>query len=153
MSVKKDQKPAVNSHGFLLWQAGNAWQRHVRKALSPTGMTNVQFILLDALNNLEANAEATSQARLAKVAQTDVMMTSKVLRTMEEKKWVIRKAHKSDGRSVALMLTPEGKKVLSKSRAAIEKADKEFFKNLVSKPGKFAMNLIALIESTNKDQK
>jgi DNA-binding MarR family transcriptional regulator len=142
----KKQKHSVEGAGFLLWKAGNAWQRHVRQQLKSSGITHVQFLLLDAMNQLEANGKEPSQTLLARTAGTDVMMTSKVIRTLEQAKLVARKENRKDGRAVLLQITSAGKKKLASAAAAIKKSDDVFFAKLVGKPHKFVANLKALTE-------
>ncbi len=142
----KKSKRSVESAGFLLWKAGNAWQRHVRDHLKSSGITHVQFLLLDAMKQLEATGQQPSQTLLAKTAGTDVMMTSKVIRTLEEAKLVARKENRLDGRAVVLQITANGKKTHATASTAIKKAEKTFFAKLIGKPHKFVANLIAISE-------
>lgn len=142
----KKEKRAVDGVGFLLWKAGNAWQRHLREQLKSTGITHVQFLLLDAVKQLEAGGKQPSQTLLARTAGTDVMMTSKVIRTLEEAKLVARKENRDDGRAVILQITPAGKKKLTSAATAIKKSEDVFFAKLVGKPHKFVANLAALAE-------
>lgn len=142
----KKQKHSVDGAGFLLWKAGNAWQRHVREQLKSTGITHVQFLLLDAVKQLETGGKQPSQTLLARTAGTDVMMTSKVIRTLEEAKLIARKNNANDGRAVILQITTAGKSKLTKAAAAIKKSEDAFFAKLVSKPHKFVANLSALTE-------
>lgn len=147
MSEKpKKQKRTINGAGFLLWKAGNAWQRHVREQLKPAGITHVQFLLLEAMIHLETVGRQPSQILLSRTAGTDVMMTSKVIRTLEKQKLVARKSNRSDGRAVVLQITLSGKKTHAKARAAVKKSENEFFAKLRTKPHKFIANLEALVE-------
>lgn len=136
-------KRSINGAGILLWKASNAWQRHVREHLKSTGITHVQFLLLDAVQQLEADGKQPSQTLLAKTAGTDVMMTSKVVRTLEDAKLVARKENRNDGRAVVLQVTAAGRKKLGTAGAAVRKAEETFFGKL-SKPHKFMVNLEAL---------
>lgn len=142
----KKQKRSLDGAGFLLWKACNAWQRHVREQLKSTGITHVQFLLLVAVKQLEAGGKQPSQTLLARTAGTDVMMTSKVIRTLEEAKLVARKENRDDGRAMILQITPAGKKKLTSAAAAIKKSEDTFFAKLTSKPHKFVANLSALAE-------
>ncbi len=145
MSEKeKKVKRSITGAGVLLWKASNAWQRHVRDGLRSTGITHVQFLLLQAVQQLETSGKTPTQIMLARAAGTDVMMTSKVIRTLEKEKLVARKSSKSDARSVTLQITILGKKKVAKAAAAIQKSETAFFSKLVAKPHKFVMNLEAL---------
>jgi DNA-binding MarR family transcriptional regulator len=138
-----DNKEA-NKIGFLLWQAGNAWQRKMKVALMPVGLTHVQFLLLETLENMSVKKEPTTQVKIAKAAGIDVMMTSKVLRLLVRKKFVARKSPRHDARAFFSEVTPEGKKVLVKARTAVTKAEETIFENL-SKKKRFVANLKGLV--------
>jgi hypothetical protein len=47
--------------GFMLWQITNGWQRAVRAALAPTGLTYVQLVLLAGLQERIAAGDKVSQ--------------------------------------------------------------------------------------------
>lgn len=150
MSEKeKKEKHSIHGAGFLLWKASNAWQRAVREHLKPIGVTQVQYLLLDAIHQHEVNGKQPSQIALSRSAGIDVMMTSKVIRTLEEQKLVGRKGSRTDARSVVLQLTAEGKKKLTRAAAAMQKSEEVFFAKLVAKPHKFVLNLAALAEEEN----
>ena len=69
----------------MFWQTSNLWQRRMVKALKPTGLTLVQLVLLAGVAWLEREGEPITQARLARQAKTDVMMTSQVLKKLESR--------------------------------------------------------------------
>ena len=122
---KKSDNP--NNGGFLLWKASNAWQRQIKIALSPAGITHVQFLLLETLDGLSAGKKTASQAEISRLAGIDVMMTSKVMRLLVRKKLVERRALKGDARSFGIELTAAGKKTLAKARPLIAKNEAAFF--------------------------
>jgi MarR family transcriptional regulator, organic hydroperoxide resistance regulator len=144
MASKKKSTPTPPL-GFLLWQTANAWQRYIKTVLDPVGITHVQFLLLESIDNLTQSNQSTTQIRVAKDAGTDVMMTSKVLRALEEKKMIARKTSKTDARAIQLLLTTTGQKCLERASALVGDADEKFFRNLESKPEKFEHNLKSLI--------
>jgi hypothetical protein len=41
---------AEDSSGFLLWQVTNLWQREIKKALEPYGITHSQFVLMASIH-------------------------------------------------------------------------------------------------------
>ena len=77
------------STGLLLWQVTNRWQAAQRAALQPFGLTHVQFVLTAALTWLGADGPVT-QRQLADFAGTDPMMTSQVVRVLEQRGLVVR---------------------------------------------------------------
>ena len=85
--------------GFMLWQVTNGWQRVIRAALAPTGLTYVQIVLLAGLKDKLAEGSAVSQAALAQALGADPMMTSQVLRTLETGGLIKRERNPADTRS------------------------------------------------------
>jgi MarR family transcriptional regulator, organic hydroperoxide resistance regulator len=118
------------SPGFLLWQVTNLWQRELRAVLKPLGLTHVQFVLLAATAWHTRNKEVLTQAQLANHAKIDVMMTSQVVRSLEEKKWIAREAHPTDTRALCVTVTPEGRELAQRAFAIVEAADQKFFATL-----------------------
>ena len=85
----KYKKPE-DSPGFLLWQVTNSWQRLMRRVLKEIGLTHVQFVLLTAVEWLNNAKIPATQKEVSRFANTDVMMTSQVIRALERKGLIIR---------------------------------------------------------------
>jgi DNA-binding MarR family transcriptional regulator len=115
-----------DSPGLLLWRATLAWQRRITAVLAPLGLTHVQFVLLASLTWL-ATDEPVTQRDLAAHAGTDPMMTSQVLRALEQKGLVQRPAHPTDSRARALAVTEAGAAAANKAVVVVEAVDREFF--------------------------
>lgn len=120
-------KSPEDSPGYLLGQLTMLWQRKQKRVLDPLDLTSTQFVLLAALAWLSKDSDAVTQIDIANQGNADRMMVSKVLRTLEEKKFVTRKEHKTDTRAKTISLTPSGAAILQKALIAIETADLEFF--------------------------
>ena len=73
------------------------------------------------------------------------MMVSKVLRTLEDKKFITRHEHPTDTRAKTIRFTPEGETVFRKALISIEQADVEFFAELGTNLPFFNSNLVKLI--------
>jgi len=116
-----------DSPGFLLWQVSNLWQRKMKAGLSGLELTHVQFVLLAGIVWLNQQGESVTQAKLAAHAKTDIMMTSKVLRTLEQKGLVERKPHTTDTRAKSLTTTVEGYQLFRKAIRIVDRIDNEFF--------------------------
>lgn len=116
-----------NSPGFLLWQVTNQWQRSLRAALAPLGLTHVQYVLLAGLAWLEGRETVVSQSRLAQFCKTDAMMTSQVVRTLADAGLLQRGNHPKDNRAKALHLTEVGAATLNLALPLVMRADEEFF--------------------------
>jgi MarR family transcriptional regulator, organic hydroperoxide resistance regulator len=117
---------ADSSPGLSLWRVTNSWQRAIRAALAPFGLTHVQFVLLASLTWMDHSAPVT-QRDLARHAGTDPMMTSQVLRALEAKGFITRAPHPSDRRAWTLVPTPGGARLASQANTAVEAADATYF--------------------------
>lgn len=137
---------ANESPGFLLWQLTNLWQHHIRCTLAPLGITHVQFVLLASVAWLEQMEQLVSQATLSRHAHTDIMMTSQVVRTLEEKGLLTRTIHPTDTRAKVVSLTAEGREVARRAVAVVEEADDQFFQELGEQAPTFLSLMHRLIE-------
>ena len=127
--------------GFMLWQITNGWQRAVRAALAPTGLTYVQLVLLAGLQDRIAAGDKVSQAGLAQSLGADVMMTSQVLRTLEAGGLVRRDRDPRDTRARTLALTEAGAAKLQTALPMLDAVDTDFFSVLGHKEDRFAKSL------------
>lgn len=132
----------ADSPGFLLWRVTNAWQRAVRAALGPLGLTHVQFVLLASL--AWSGAAPVTQRSLAELAGTDEMMTSQAVRALEGKELLTRVRSSTDGRAWILQPTPAGRRLAERAVGRVERADDEFFSRLDGDSGGFVTGLRAL---------
>jgi MarR family transcriptional regulator, organic hydroperoxide resistance regulator len=133
------------SPGLLLWRVTNTWQAKQRQALQPFGLTHVQFVLLASLTWLEAG-EPVTQQQLAEHAKTDRMMTSQVVRTLENKGFVKQSPHPEDNRAFALTVTLQGREIVNKAILAVEEVDRQFFGQLGLAKQEFTRELAVLAE-------
>lgn len=116
------------SPGLLLWRVGTRWQAAVRDALAPFELTHTQFVLLASLTWLRGDRDhPVTQRDLAEHARTDVMMTSQVLRALEGKGFLERRAHPDDARARDLVPTAAGVEVVNRAIVAVEDCDARFF--------------------------
>ena len=132
--------------GFLLWQVSMIWQRQVSAALRPHELTQSQFVLLASLLWLSRSEDKVTQIRLAKHSKMDVMTTSQVLRTLEQKKYVSREPHPQDTRAKILLLTKKGEACARQMVPIVEQLDEDFFNVLGTKRGQVIPLLQILIE-------
>lgn len=137
---------ADDSPGFLLWQLTNLWQHHIRSALAPLGITHVQFVLLASAAWLENSERLVSQAILSRHAHTDIMMTSQVVRTLEEKGLLTRTVHPNDTRAKVVSLTTKGREVTQRALTVVETVDAQFFEELGGQASTFLRLMQQLIE-------
>lgn len=120
---------AKASIGFLLWQTTHAWQRHITEALKPFDLTHVQYILLAGLVELGKTGTVTQNA-LAQHVSIDVMMTSKVSRTLEKKGFILRANNRLDSRAKALVLTKLGVQAVQHAQRAIDDVEQVLFSSI-----------------------
>ena len=132
--------------GFLLWRATNRWQRHLRGALQGTGLTHVQFVLLAAARDLAATGAPVTQAALAARANTDVMMTSQVVRALERRGLLARTAHPGYRRARIAAAPAPGARAAAEAAALARRADRDFFGVLGGREAKFVKRLRKLVE-------
>lgn len=153
MSSKKDifsVSKAEESSGFLVWQMHNLWQRAIKKVLKKYDLTHTQFVLLATTVWLNQHTDNDiTQISIAKQAQTDVMMTSNVLRTLERKSLIERTPHPVDTRAKLIQPTPIGIELAQKVIPEVEAFDRQFFNRLDNRKG-FNADLLRLLEWEEK---
>ena len=122
------EKPE-ESVGFLLWQITNLWQRKMNAALKELDLTHVQFALLVGIAWLKRFERPITQVSLAEYAGTNIIMTSKVVRTLEKKGFIFRNECKSDTRAKCMSLTEKGIQRIEKALFPVKGIDEKFFEN------------------------
>ena len=144
-------KRPEDSPGYLLGQLTMLWQRKQKRVLDPLDLTHTQFALLCALAWLSRESDQVTQVDIANQGNADRMMVSKVLRTLEEKKFITRHEHPTDTRAKTIRLTPDGELVLQKAIVSVETVDLDFFDKLGTELTAFNSTMVALIEDNNKE--
>lgn len=142
-------KSPEESPGYILGQLTTLWQRKQKKVLDPLNLTHTQFVLLAALGWLSIEKDNVTQVDIANQGNADRMMVSKVLRTLEEKKFISRQEHPTDTRAKVIKLTSEGAKILQKALIAVENTDIDFFSVLGNNLSSFNQNMANLTEQNN----
>ncbi|GAA5087301.1 MULTISPECIES: MarR family winged helix-turn-helix transcriptional regulator [Nocardia] len=142
--LRNEFEHADESPGLLLWQVTNRWQAAQRAALAPFDLTHVQFVLLASLTYLAVTDDPVRQRDLAAHAATDPMMTSQVLRALEQKGLIERRDHPSDRRAKSLVATEAGAALANRAVVAVEACDREFFGPLDGRTRQFAGELRSL---------
>ncbi|MFC0776972.1 MarR family winged helix-turn-helix transcriptional regulator [Flavobacterium sp. HJSW_4] len=139
-------KSPNDSPGYLLGQLTMLWQRKQKKVLDPLDLTQTQFALLAALGWLSKKSSPVTQVDIANQSNADRMMVSKVLRTLEDKKFITRREHPEDTRAKIIQLTRSGETVLQKALIEIENADIDFFSPLEKNLSSFNSYVVNLID-------
>lgn len=126
-NIEFSYSTANESPGYLLWMVHMLWQRKVKCELDKVGLTHTQFVLLSVLAMLSKSERIVNQTDIANHSKTDRMMVSKVLRTLESKKYIDRAGSTHDTRIKIISLTENGMRVLQKAINIVESVDAEFF--------------------------
>jgi DNA-binding MarR family transcriptional regulator len=113
------------SPGFWLHHAALTWRQACEAGLGD--ITYPQFNVLSAVSLLTADSGPPAQHDVAGFARIDRMMTSKLVRTLEERGLLTRGPDPSDGRRQRLALTASGRTALRACIAAAHHADDEIF--------------------------
>jgi DNA-binding MarR family transcriptional regulator len=135
-----------------LWRATLAWQREIRAALAPHDVSHVQFVLLASLWWIEEHDEPPTQVTLARHAGTDQMMTSQVLRKLEQRELLTRVPDPADSRARRLSLTVAGHAVIVAALPAVETVDERWFGQLGRRRTAFTADLATLADGAGNDR-
>jgi DNA-binding MarR family transcriptional regulator len=126
------------SPGYLLWRISAAWQRRIRAALKPFGITHAQFVLLTCLIWLQDHHKPrVTQADIAEQAGLDKVTTGDVLQTLEKAGLVTRTPHAKDKRAWQISATPSARAKIAKAFPAVVEVDRAFFGKLKNDGGAF----------------
>jgi DNA-binding MarR family transcriptional regulator len=98
-------------------------------------------VLLVGLQNFFNKNEDTTQTRLASITNTDVMMTSQVLRKLEARGLVKRKAHETDSRAKKIVITKKGTEAVEEGIRVVEDVDTDFFEPISKEVEKLGLIL------------
>ncbi len=132
--------------GYSFWQVTLLWQRQVARALQAYELTHVQFILLAGIKHLTRLYDDVTQVQLAGYVNTDVMMTSKVLSTLEQKRLIVRMPHLTDTRAKTVKLLKAGDDMVGQTMPIVAEADRHFFKILQLNEATFQYGLRKLLQ-------
>ena len=121
-----------------------SWQREVRAALAPHGLTHVQFVLLASAWWLGEHGTSPTQTQLALHAETDAMMTSQVVRRLELEKLLARRPDPGDSRARLVTITKTGRALLARALPDVEAVDQRYFAPLGRHSKAFTAGLKAL---------
>jgi len=122
-------KPEENT-GYLLWQVTMQWQLSMNRALRQMDLTLTQFSLMAGIYWLTQQQKAITQQQLADFANTDKMMTSKVLIVLERKHLIEKKNDRIDTRAKLVSITPKGTQILRAAYQIVQQVDNSFFKSV-----------------------
>src|ERR1043165_235585 len=109
------------------WSTRRTCCRGIKKALDKHGLTHSQFVLLASIHWLTLSKQNVTQVLLSSHTKIDVMSTSTVLRSLQEKGLLRRQEHETDTRAKTVSLTDKGIKLVNLAVKTVEQYDDEFF--------------------------
>ncbi|VVC77211.1 Organic hydroperoxide resistance transcriptional regulator [Aquicella siphonis] len=119
-----------DSPGFLLWQTTITWQRKIKNALDPFGISHAQFVILAITLWFESKKQEVSQSLIVRQSRLDKMTVSKSLKKLVEHGLVMREENQKDSRAKCVRLTRTGQMVTARMVSIIEKVDSGFFDSI-----------------------
>ena len=120
-------KQPEDSPGFLLWQTTIVWQRMIKAALKPHGISHAQFVILAVTLWFDEQSIAPTQKRIVDKTLLDKMTVSAAIKQLGTKKLIAQKEHGEDARAKSITLTTQGRALTKKLIKAVESVDKTFF--------------------------
>jgi DNA-binding MarR family transcriptional regulator len=130
------------SAGLLFIRAYNLWHTRIKRRLRAMGLTHPQFVVMTTLAYLCRTHASVSQARVAAMADMDVMLVSQIVRNLEKSGFLTRSENPLDTRSYALHLSDKGKTIIKTALPIVEAIDEDFFNGL----GECRKTFVALLQ-------
>ena len=112
--------------GFLIWQLSNKWEKYVNQQLKAFNINQGEAFHLIAILQLSQKLDEVTQVDIAGAAGGSIMNTSKIIRSLEKKQWVIRQTA-SDARAKQVSVTQAGIDISIEIAAVLAAADKTFY--------------------------
>ncbi|PWJ53704.1 transcriptional regulator, MarR family [Quadrisphaera granulorum] len=115
------------SPGFWLHHAALTWRVELERALMDEDLTPTQFIALASVGWLERQGEPPTQQQIADLSGGDRMMTSRLIRGLEDRGLVARSPDPIDARAVRVHLTEAGRGLASRAVRKAQATDRAVF--------------------------
>jgi MarR family transcriptional regulator, organic hydroperoxide resistance regulator len=109
--------------------------------LEAVGLTHTQYVFMGTLFELEKHQDKATQNDLARLTNSDVTMTSQILRTLQKRGLVLREQIEGDERAKYSSLSPAGKKLVKKAAEIMKTNEKEYFAPVEKDMEQFLMYL------------
>jgi len=139
-----------DSPGFLLWQTTTIWQRLIKQALEPYGISHAQFVILATSLWFTEKQQEPTQIAIARLSKLDKMTVSKSLKKLVAIGLIKRAEHAKDTRAKSIGLTAKGKQLIQKLLARVENIDAIFFAPLSQNKQQSLLSMLAIL--ANKDE-
>ena len=103
------------------------WQRLIKKALDPFGVSHAQFVIMATLLWFRSHGYTSAQVDIINWTNLDPMTVSKSLKKLTLDGYVERVEHKTDARAKEVSLTGKGIKLVEQLVPIVEGVDADFF--------------------------
>jgi DNA-binding MarR family transcriptional regulator len=140
---------AQNIAGFLLWQVSKLWQRHLTLALQDLNLPSTQAVILANVLRLSEEGQTVTQSLLSAATKVDPMTTSQALRSLEQKRLIIRRTPKADLRAKQVKLTSRGRDVAFEAVIRLAGIHQAFFMPLKDQDRQVVVFLQKLIQAND----
>lgn len=111
-----------NDLGYLIWQIMKSWQRGKHKLLDEFGLTGSQMEILSAVYHLDQTEQEVTQIAISHITNVDPMTTSTILRNLQKKSLIDRKASKIDTRARVVEITDAGTELFVKAVTKVRRS-------------------------------
>jgi DNA-binding MarR family transcriptional regulator len=124
--IKSFNTRLEQSTGFVMMNALNSWQSRLSQTFQDSyGVNVMDYQMLCHIEAYNNSQELLTQTTLTLLVGSDAMTVSKMLRLLDQRKYIKRKEHPVDTRAKTVELTDKGKKLLNELTTEVEKCDKE----------------------------
>lgn len=112
--------------GFLIWQLSNKWEKYVNQKLKEFNISQGECFHLISIMQLSKRLNEVTQVDIAHVTGGSIMNTSKILKSLEKKKWITRQTA-SDSRAKKVSITETGIAISVDVAKVLGKANQDFY--------------------------
>ena len=112
--------------GFLIWQLSNKWEKYVNQKLKEFNINQGESFSLISILQLSKKLDEVTQVDIANATGGSIMNTSKILKSLEKKQWIIRQTA-SDSRAKKVTVTEAGIAISVVIAPLLGMADKTFY--------------------------
>jgi DNA-binding MarR family transcriptional regulator len=144
-----DFNKSEDSPGFSLWQTTMVWQRHIKKALEPHGVSHAQFVILATLLWFELHNFQATQIQIVDWTKLDKMTISKSLKRLVGWNFAQRVENEKDTRAKTVSLTTVGRLMAERLVPIVEAIDSKFFGRINKDNQQILIKLLAQLTDSN----
>lgn len=129
---------------FYVQQVEQLGRRRVEQCLQAVGITASRYMVL----NLVVHLEPVSSASLARRANMTAQSMGEFIRGLEARGFVAREPDPRNRRTINVLSTAVGRKLLAQSEARVDEAEREFFACLSGEELATLRMILARVRST-----